>query len=24
VVEPVRNALEVLTTDCLVEGVHFD
>jgi thiamine-monophosphate kinase len=24
VVEPARNALEVLTTDCLVEGVHFD
>ena len=24
VVEPERNALEVLTTDCLVEGVHFD
>lgn len=24
VVEPPRNALEVLTTDCLVEGVHFD
>jgi thiamine-monophosphate kinase len=24
VVEPERNALEVLTTDCQVEGVHFD
>jgi thiamine-monophosphate kinase len=24
VVEPERNLLEVLTTDCLVEGVHFD
>jgi thiamine-monophosphate kinase len=24
VVEPDRNALEVLTTDCQVEGVHFD
>jgi len=24
VVEPERNALEVLTTDALVEGVHFD
>jgi thiamine-monophosphate kinase len=24
VVEPLRNALEVLTTDALVEGVHFD
>jgi thiamine-monophosphate kinase len=24
VVEPERNRLEVLTTDCLVEGVHFD
>ncbi len=24
VVAPERNALEVLTTDCLVEGVHFD
>jgi thiamine-monophosphate kinase len=24
VVEPVRNALEVVTTDALVEGVHFD
>ena len=24
VVEPARNALEVLTTDALVEGVHFD
>jgi thiamine-monophosphate kinase len=24
VVEPVRNALEVMTTDCQVEGVHFD
>jgi len=24
VVEPVRNALEVQTTDALVEGVHFD
>ena len=24
VVAPARNALEVLTTDCLVEGVHFD
>ena len=24
VVEPERNALEVLTTDSLVEGVHFD
>lgn len=24
VVEPDRNALDVLTTDCLVEGVHFD
>ena len=24
VVEPVRGALEVLTTDSLVEGVHFD
>jgi thiamine-monophosphate kinase len=24
VVEPERNALEVITTDCLVEGVHFD
>src|SRR5688572_10562789 len=24
VVAPIRNALEVLTTDCLVEGVHFD
>jgi thiamine-monophosphate kinase len=24
VVEPARNLLEVITTDCLVEGVHFD
>jgi thiamine-monophosphate kinase len=24
VVAPERNTLEVLTTDCLVEGVHFD
>lgn len=24
VVEPARNALEVMTTDCQVEGVHFD
>ena len=24
VVEPERNALEVITTDCAVEGVHFD
>lgn len=24
VIEPERNLLEVLTTDCLVEGVHFD
>jgi thiamine-monophosphate kinase len=24
VVQPDRNALEVVTTDCLVEGVHFD
>jgi thiamine-monophosphate kinase len=24
VVEPERNTVEVLTTDCLVEGVHFD
>ena len=24
VVEPARNALEVVTTDALVEGVHFD
>ena len=24
VVEPERNPLEVLTTDCQVEGVHFD
>src|SRR5688572_8051790 len=24
VVEPERNLLEVLTTDCQVEGVHFD
>jgi thiamine-monophosphate kinase len=24
VVEPERNALEVMTTDCQVEGVHFD
>jgi thiamine-monophosphate kinase len=24
VLEPARNALEVLTTDALVEGVHFD
>jgi thiamine-monophosphate kinase len=24
VIEPERNALEVLTTDALVEGVHFD
>src|SRR5687767_15321021 len=24
VVEPARNLLEVLTTDCQVEGVHFD
>ena len=24
VVEPERNTLEVLTTDCQVEGVHFD
>lgn len=24
VLEPERNALEVLTTDCQVEGVHFD
>ena len=24
VVEPERNRLEVLTTDCQVEGVHFD
>ena len=24
VVEPDRNLLDVLTTDCLVEGVHFD
>src|SRR5687767_6414398 len=24
VVEPGRNLLEVLTTDCQVEGVHFD
>src|SRR5436305_5299624 len=24
VVEPERNALEVITTDALVEGVHFD
>jgi thiamine-monophosphate kinase len=24
VIEPERNALEVVTTDCLVEGVHFD
>lgn len=24
VIEPVRGALEVLTTDALVEGVHFD
>ncbi len=24
VLEPVRNALDVLTTDALVEGVHFD
>lgn len=24
VVEPVRNSLEVITTDSLVEGVHFD
>jgi thiamine-monophosphate kinase len=24
VVAPERNRLEVLTTDCLVEGVHFD
>jgi thiamine-monophosphate kinase len=24
VVAPERNSLEVLTTDCLVEGVHFD
>jgi thiamine-monophosphate kinase len=24
VIEPERNALEVITTDCAVEGVHFD
>jgi thiamine-monophosphate kinase len=24
VIEPARNALEVVTTDCQVEGVHFD
>jgi thiamine-monophosphate kinase len=24
VLEPERNALEVLTTDCQVEGIHFD
>ena len=24
VVEPERNALEVMTTDCQVEGMHFD
>jgi thiamine-monophosphate kinase len=24
VVEPMRNALDVITTDCLVEGIHFD
>ena len=24
VIEPERNALEVITTDCQVEGVHFD
>jgi len=24
VVQPARNALEVITTDCLIEGVHFD
>jgi thiamine-monophosphate kinase len=24
VIQPERNALEVVTTDCLVEGVHFD
>jgi thiamine-monophosphate kinase len=24
VIQPERNALEVITTDCLVEGVHFD
>jgi thiamine-monophosphate kinase len=24
ILEPERNRLEVLTTDCLVEGVHFD
>jgi thiamine-monophosphate kinase len=24
VAEPVRNALEVITTDALVEGIHFD
>jgi thiamine-monophosphate kinase len=24
VLEPERNALEVMTTDCLVEGVHFN
>ena len=24
VVEPERNTLEVITTDCAVEGVHFD
>src|ERR1700687_5853932 len=24
VIEPERNALEVITTDALVEGVHFD
>jgi thiamine-monophosphate kinase len=24
VVEPERNRLEVITTDCQVEGIHFD
>ena len=24
VIEPARNAVEVLTTDCQVEGIHFD
>jgi thiamine-monophosphate kinase len=24
VVEPERNNLEVITTDCLIEGIHFD